>query len=118
MAGKIFNYRMHPENFSALVAAKISYSGLANNYTFNFSKEGLEDTIAALEKSSVAFTGAGPSQEGALAPVLMSFAGSSKNCVDRRSPVPRIGRQQTIHRTGQKSLGLASSTIALGHARG
>jgi poly-gamma-glutamate capsule biosynthesis protein CapA/YwtB (metallophosphatase superfamily) len=38
---KVFNYRMHPANISALTAANIHYAGLANNHTLDFSQAGL-----------------------------------------------------------------------------
>lgn len=70
---KVFNYRMHPENIKALHPARISYAGLANNHTLDFSEDGLRDTVGALKEANIAFAGAGLSQEEAVAPATVNF---------------------------------------------
>ena len=70
---KVFNYRMHPENLRALRPAKVTYAGLANNHTLDFSEEGLRDTVNALKEAKIAFAGAGHTQNEAEAPAMLEF---------------------------------------------
>ena len=48
---KVFNYRMHPENVSALKAARIDYVSLANNHTLDFCEEGLVETVKSVREA-------------------------------------------------------------------
>jgi poly-gamma-glutamate capsule biosynthesis protein CapA/YwtB (metallophosphatase superfamily) len=65
---KVFNYRMHPANISALKRAGITYVSLANNHTLDFSVEGLVETVETLESSDIKFAGAGRSAAEAQRP--------------------------------------------------
>lgn len=65
---KVFNYRMHPANISALTAAGITYVSLANNHTLDFSVEGLVETVATLSSHHIHFAGAGRSADEAQRP--------------------------------------------------
>jgi poly-gamma-glutamate capsule biosynthesis protein CapA/YwtB (metallophosphatase superfamily) len=77
---KVFNYRMHPENVNALQAAKISYAGLANNHTLDFSEPGLLETVKIVKKAGIAFAGAGETEDEATRPAILQLPTS-----DRRS---------------------------------
>ena len=68
---KVFNYRMHPANIVALQAAKISYAGLANNHTLDFSEPGLLETIRNVKNVGIAFAGAGETKEEAKRPAIL-----------------------------------------------
>ncbi|KAK8217592.1 hypothetical protein M8818_001351 [Zalaria obscura] len=68
---KVFNYRMHPANISALHEAKIDYAGLANNHTLDFSEEGLRETVRTVRGAGIAFAGAGDSEDEAAAPAVL-----------------------------------------------
>ncbi|KAK3701488.1 hypothetical protein LTR37_015462 [Vermiconidia calcicola] len=68
---KVFNYRMHPANISALQAARIHYVGLANNHTLDFSEPGLLETVQTVRKAGVAFAGAGETREEATRPAVL-----------------------------------------------
>ncbi|KAK3723449.1 hypothetical protein LTR37_001701 [Vermiconidia calcicola] len=68
---KVFNYRMHPANISALQAARIHYAGLANNHTLDFSEPGLLETVQTVGKAGVAFAGAGETIEEATRPAVL-----------------------------------------------
>jgi poly-gamma-glutamate capsule biosynthesis protein CapA/YwtB (metallophosphatase superfamily) len=70
---KVFNYRMHPENASALQAAKISYAGLANNHTLDFSEPGLLETVKTVKKAGIAFAGAGETEDEATRPAILQL---------------------------------------------
>ena len=87
---KVFNYRMHPENISALRSAKISYASLANNHTLDFSGDGFKDTVDALYRSGVAFAGAGLSQQEASAPAVVELAKVTEDAGDSKSSVLKI----------------------------
>lgn len=58
-AGKGINYRMHPKNVEVLKTAGIDFCSLANNHTLDWERAGLLETINTLEKSGIAFAGAG-----------------------------------------------------------
>ena len=74
---KVFNYRMHPDNLGpTLDAAKISYAGLANNHSLDFSEAGLAETVATVRRAGVAFAGAGDSPAEATKPAILSLPGS------------------------------------------
>lgn len=68
---KVFNYRMHPANISALKAANITYVSLANNHTLDFSVEGLVETVETLSSSAIQFAGAGRSTDEAQRPATV-----------------------------------------------
>lgn len=76
---KVFNYRMHPDNITALQAAKVSYAGLANNHTLDFSEPGLIETVRTVKKASIAFAGAGETQEEATRPAVLRIPSSDPN---------------------------------------
>lgn len=64
-ANKVFNYRMHPANISALRAAHIDYASLANNHTLDFDVEGLRETMKTLKDARISFAGIGNNAEEA-----------------------------------------------------
>ena len=68
---KVFNYRMHPANVSALQAAGITYVSLANNHTLDFSVEGLVETVDTLSSNNIYFAGAGRSATEAQGPATI-----------------------------------------------
>lgn len=68
---KVFNYRMHPANITALQAAKISYAGLANNHTLDFSEPGLLETVRTVRDAGIAFAGAGETEDEARSPAVL-----------------------------------------------
>ncbi|KAF2767073.1 putative polyglutamate biosynthesis protein [Teratosphaeria nubilosa] len=68
---KIFNYRMHPANISALTVAKVHYAGLANNHTLDFSEPGLSETVKTVKGAGIAFAGAGESRFEATRPAIL-----------------------------------------------
>lgn len=70
---KVFNYRMHPANITALPAAKIDYASLANNHTLDFREAGLVETIDALKKADIAFAGVGGDLHEARRPAVLSL---------------------------------------------
>ena len=65
---KGINYRMHPDNIPALVAAGIDIFSLANNHILDWGEQGLKDTISALDQIKVKHAGVGESLGNAQAP--------------------------------------------------
>jgi poly-gamma-glutamate capsule biosynthesis protein CapA/YwtB (metallophosphatase superfamily) len=65
---KVFNYRMHPANISALKVAGRTYVSLANNHTLDFGVEGLVETVETLSANDIRFAGAGHSAAEAQRP--------------------------------------------------
>lgn len=74
---KVFNYRMHPANISALHAAKIHYAGLANNHTLDFDEPGLAETVKTVREAGLAFAGAGTTEAEAQRPAILTLPSPS-----------------------------------------
>lgn len=70
---KVFNYRMHPVNISALNAAKVDYASLANNHSLDFSEPGLLETVRTVKGAKIAFAGAGENREEACRPAVLTL---------------------------------------------
>ena len=68
---KGINYRMTPENLSALAAAEIDCCAIANNHVLDWGPDGLSDTIEALDAAGLAHAGAGQDQVQAFEPAVL-----------------------------------------------
>jgi poly-gamma-glutamate capsule biosynthesis protein CapA/YwtB (metallophosphatase superfamily) len=69
--GKGINYRMHPGNIEVLTSAGIDFCSLANNHILDWSQGGLLETIRSLEKSGIAYAGAGENLSQARKPAVL-----------------------------------------------
>ena len=69
---KGINYRMHPDNLGALTAAKIDGCTLANNHVLDWEREGLAETLNALQRAGINCAGAGLSLQKAQAPAIIT----------------------------------------------
>ncbi len=69
--GKGIHYRMHPRNTGCLTAAKIDACCLANNHVLDWSRPGLAETLASLNKAGIAVAGAGRNAMEAAAPAIL-----------------------------------------------
>lgn len=56
---KPFYFRARPHAVNALVAGHVGFVSLANNHVGDFGWQGLQDTIAALDRAGIAHAGAG-----------------------------------------------------------
>lgn len=74
---KGISYRVHPANIGVLAAARIDVCALANNHVLDWSYEGLEDTIAALDAAGIAVAGAGRDPVAAESPATVSADGTA-----------------------------------------
>jgi poly-gamma-glutamate synthesis protein (capsule biosynthesis protein) len=72
------NYRMSPENFPCISAARIDCCVLANNHIVDWGRSGLLETLETLEKRSVKGAGAGRNIEQASAPAVLELAGGKR----------------------------------------
>ncbi len=77
-APKGINYRMAPENVPCLAAAGIDCCVLANNHVLDWGPAGLLETLATLDRASIASAGAGRDLERAAAPAELPLAGGGR----------------------------------------
>jgi poly-gamma-glutamate capsule biosynthesis protein CapA/YwtB (metallophosphatase superfamily) len=77
-AGKGVHYRMHPANVGCLVVAQPDACVLANNHVLDFGREGLADTLDALDAAGVARVGAGPDAGQARQPAVIPMASGGR----------------------------------------
>ena len=77
-ARKGINYRMSPENAGCLLAANIDCCVLANNHVLDWGRNGLLDTLAALERVNIKAAGAGRNAFEAAAPATLDFANTAR----------------------------------------
>ncbi len=76
--GKQVHYRMHPGNMDAITAAGIDVCTLANNHVLDWGYEGLQETLAALEKANIKSAGAGLNQKQAATPAILEIEGKGR----------------------------------------
>ncbi len=72
---KGINYRMHPHNIPCLRAAGIDCCVLANNHVLDWGREGLLETLAALDDAGIRHAGAGSDAKDAAAPAILPYPG-------------------------------------------
>ena len=65
-APKSVTFYSPPETLQALTWAGVDYVDLGNNHTFDYLEEGLTETLKHLDASSLAYSGAGHSEQEAL----------------------------------------------------
>jgi poly-gamma-glutamate capsule biosynthesis protein CapA/YwtB (metallophosphatase superfamily) len=71
------HYRMRPENLAYLHAAHVDICALANNHVLDFDVPGLLETLAALERAGLHYTGAGNDLEHARRPARVALPGNT-----------------------------------------
>lgn len=76
--GKGINYRMHPANFPAIIAAGIDVCALANNHVLDWGYRGLDETLRVLQESGVKGVGAGRDRSSAALPVTVAVPGKGR----------------------------------------
>jgi len=68
---KGINYRMNPDNIGVLQAARIRACTLANNHVLDWGRDGLLETLQALENAGIGIAGAGRTAGEAAAPLVV-----------------------------------------------
>jgi poly-gamma-glutamate capsule biosynthesis protein CapA/YwtB (metallophosphatase superfamily) len=71
--GKGIHYRMHPDNVSCLIAARIDVCALANNHVLDHGYAGLDDTLTTLATAGLRTAGAGRDSAEALRPAIVDL---------------------------------------------
>ncbi len=74
-AEKAFNFRAEPDRTQSLKEANVSMANIANNHIMDFGEEGLNETIAALDRAGIMHTGAGKNLEEAKKPAIVDKKG-------------------------------------------
>jgi poly-gamma-glutamate capsule biosynthesis protein CapA/YwtB (metallophosphatase superfamily) len=75
---KGIHYRMHPRNLPCLAAARIDCCVLANNHLLDWGREGLDETLAELDRAGLAHAGAGRDAAAAARPAVLPLAGGRR----------------------------------------
>ncbi|WDE01891.1 CapA family protein [Thalassomonas actiniarum] len=65
-AAKSVTFYSRPEVLDALSWAGVDYVSLGNNHTYDYKESGLNSTLAYLDKSGLAYSGAGVNEQAAL----------------------------------------------------
>lgn len=73
-AQKGIHYKMHPENTPVLTAARLDCCLTANNHVLDWGRQGLLDTLQALDEAGIAQAGAGRDAEETARPAALPFA--------------------------------------------
>ncbi|MEE9307665.1 MAG: CapA family protein, partial [Spirochaetia bacterium] len=76
--GKGINYRMHPKNVPCLSQANIDYCSLANNHILDWGYSGLTETMEALARAKISFSGAGLNLQEARKPTVIAVEGKGR----------------------------------------
>ena len=76
--GGLYSFRADPEAMEGLVFAGFDIVTLANNHTFDYTREAFEDTMKRLEEAGIAYTGAGFNEEEAHSPTILLLEDGTK----------------------------------------
>lgn len=68
---KVFNFKAAPDKVKTLTEAHITFVNLANNHIFDYSEEGLVETLHVLRDADIQFAGAGMNREEAERPCFI-----------------------------------------------
>lgn len=73
-AHKGINYRMSPENAACFAAARIDCCALANNHVLDWSRAGLKETLATMQRLNIKTPGAGLDDAEARTPAVINLS--------------------------------------------
>lgn len=73
---KVFNFKADPDNVESLKKGSVHVANLANNHILDFSVEGMNETIATLDKAHIKHVGAGANSSEAKKPVILDIKGT------------------------------------------
>jgi poly-gamma-glutamate synthesis protein (capsule biosynthesis protein) len=112
---KGINYKMNPANVGAISAVGLDCCALANNHVLDWGRSGLLETLATLQQAGVRWAGAGPDQDSAAAPAILSIAGKGRVLVyafaSPTSGIP-VRWAATAHKPGVNLLANLSEACA------
>ena len=72
---KVFNFKAAPDKIKTLTEAGIKLANLANNHILDYSEQGLEETLHALQAAGIQYAGAGMDAEQASRPAFLDIKG-------------------------------------------
>lgn len=105
-ASKTYTFRTSPVALDKLAAAGIDAVGMANNHAADFGDEGIQDTLAAKEKSPIPIVGFGKDEESAYAPLSVDVRGVKVGIVAATEVVEETYRN---HSAGPGKPGVAQN---------
>jgi poly-gamma-glutamate synthesis protein (capsule biosynthesis protein) len=112
---KGINYKMNPANVGAISAVGLDCCALANNHVLDWGRSGLLETLGTLQQAGVHWAGAGPDQDSAAAPAILSIAGKGRVLVyafaSPTSGIP-VRWAATAHKPGVNLLANLSEACA------
>lgn len=68
--GSIYSFRADPASIEALTFAGFDVLSIANNHSFDYTREALEDTLLYLQDAGISFTGGGFTSQQAISPLV------------------------------------------------
>lgn len=68
--GSIYSFRADPASIEALTYAGFDVVSVANNHSFDYTREAFEDTLLRLTEAGIAYTGGGFSETEAHTPII------------------------------------------------
>ena len=104
---KQFNFRALPEYVNVLQDGGIDIVTLANNHIYDYSDEGLFDTIAFLDSSGIKHVGAGKNITEAREPVIFNVKGITIGFLGYYG----MGRHSDSHPAGKEKAGTALRSL-------
>lgn len=99
--GSIYSFRASPEAIEGLEFAGFDVLSLANNHSFDYGKEALQDTFSLLEDAGIDYVGAGSNSEKAFGLLIREVNGLKVGYLAYTNLGPKTWR------AGQSSPGLA-----------
>ena len=74
--GSIYSFRANPKSIEALSYAGFDVVSVANNHSFDYTREAFEDSLTRLANADIAYTGGGFSEAEAHTPVIIEIEGT------------------------------------------
>src|ERR1700752_2624252 len=87
---KAFRFRSDPCVTHVLRAGNVRFVSLANNHILDFESEGLEDTMAHLDRAAIAWAGAGSNSAEALRPAVLEIGGVKIGVIALTNTMPEF----------------------------
>ena len=89
---KGIHYRMHPSNIACLTAARLDVCVLANNHVLDCGREGLVETLHALDRAGIKTAGAGCTLADARRAVTLKIPTGGRLFITACAPANLVAR--------------------------
>ena len=93
--GKTYTFRARPETASILQTMGVDIVGLANNHAYDYGRQALVDSFAALDNAGIVYTGAGNNIEEASHPVYYVTDSGLKIAIICATQIERLNNPDT-----------------------